>query len=353
MSSLRAVLRAQACWWLGASLFATLVLSVQVGAVPVAISDWLAIPQLFEWSALADSTHTPSAGSHVLFNLRLPRLLLSVLVGASLGLSGALTQSLFRNPLAEPGLLGVSAGAACAAALTIVMLGELAAHLHPQTRAWLLPTAAFIGALAVCFALESMARWIAPGSVAALLLTGIAINALAGAVIGLCTYLADDEQLRSLSFWTLGSLAGAQWLWVGVFTGLLATGYCSVRRLTQSLNALALGEAAARHIGVDVYQVRKQIIVWVALLAGLAVAFCGMISFVGLIAPHLVRLWVGPDQRQVLPLAMLLGGLLLLVADTLARTVAIPAEIPVGIFTALVGGPFFFLLVRQARGHTT
>lgn len=353
MSRLRVVLRAQASWWLGASLLATLVLSVQVGAMPVAISDWLAVLQLLEWSALGEATQTPSAGSHVLFNLRLPRLLLSVMVGASLGLSGALTQSLFRNPLAEPGLLGVSAGAACAAALTIVMLGELAADLHPQARTWLLPTAAFIGALAVCFALESMARWIAPGSIAALLLTGIAMNALAGAVIGLCTYLADDEQLRSLSFWTLGSLAGAQWVWVGVFTGLLATGYCSLRRLTQTLNALALGEAAARHSGVDVYQLRKQIIVWVALLAGLAVAFCGMISFVGLIAPHLVRLWVGPDQRQVLPLAMLLGGLLLLVADTLARTVAVPAEIPVGIFTALVGGPFFFLLVRQARGHTT
>ena len=120
----------------------------------------------------------------------------------------------------------------------------------------------------------------------------------------------------------------------------------------QTLNALALGEAAAQHIGVDVHGLRKQIIVWVALLAGLAVAFCGMISFVGLIAPHLIRLWVGPDQRQVLPLATVLGGLLLLVADTLARMVAVPAEIPVGIFTALVGGPFFFLLVRQARGQT-
>jgi iron complex transport system permease protein len=191
----------------------------------------------------------------------------------------------------------------------------------------------------------------APGSIAALLLTGIAMNALAGAVIGLCTYLADDEQLRSLSFWTLGSVAGAQWLWVGLFAGLLGTGYCRLRHSMQILNALALGEAAARQIGVDVPSLRKQVIVWVALLAGLAVAFCGMISFVGLIAPHLVRLWVGPDQRKVLPLAMLLGGLLLLVADTLARVVAVPAEIPVGIFTALVGGPFFFLLVRQARSQ--
>ena len=352
MSIVRDVLRAQPSWWLGVSLLMMLALAVQVGAVPVHTSDWLAMPKLFEWSAVGDSVQTPSAGSHVLFNLRLPRLLLSVLVGASLGLSGALTQSLFRNPLAEPGLLGVSAGAACAAALTIVMLGDLAAAIHPQARAWLLPLAAFIGALVVCFSLENMARRIAPGSIAALLLTGIAMNALAGAVIGLCTYLADDEQLRSLSFWTLGSLAGAQWLWVGLFAGVLATGYCRLTRSMQTLNALALGEAAARHIGVDVHGLRKQIIVWVALLAGLAVAFCGMISFVGLIAPHLVRLWVGPDQRQVLPLATLLGGLLLLVADTLARTVAVPAEIPVGIFTALAGGPFFFLLVRQARGQT-
>jgi iron complex transport system permease protein len=352
MSRLHALLRAQPSWWLGVSLLLTLALSMQVGAVSVNIADWLTMSTLLEWSDVDDPAQNLSAGAHVLFNLRLPRVLLSVLVGASLGLSGALTQSLFRNPLAEPGLLGVSAGAACAAALTIVMFGELPIVIDTQVRAWLLPFAAFIGALGVCFSLEYMARWIAPGSIAALLLTGIAMNALAGAVIGLCTYLADDEQLRSLSFWTLGSLAGAQWLWVVLFAGVLAIGYCSLTRSIQTLNALALGEAAARHIGVDVHSLRQQIVIWVALLAGLAVAFCGMISFVGLIAPHLIRLWVGPDQRQVLPLAMLLGGLLLLVADTLARTVAVPAEIPVGIFTALVGGPFFFLLVRQARGQT-
>jgi iron complex transport system permease protein len=336
-------------WWLGVSLILMFGLAVQVGAVPVQANDWLVVLKIFEWSAPGDTAQTFSAGSHVLFNLRLPRVLLAVLVGASLGLSGALTQSLFRNPLAEPGLLGVSAGAACAAALTIVTLGEVPLTVAAPLRPWILPLAAFTGALVVCFALEHTARWIAPGSIAALLLTGIAMNALAGAVIGLCTYLADDAQLRSLSFWTLGSVAGAQWIWVGLFVGLLGMGYYRLRRSMQILNALALGEAAARQIGVDVAALRKQVIVWVALLAGMSVAFCGMISFVGLIAPHLVRLWVGPDQRQVLPLAMLLGGLLLLVADTLARVVAVPAEIPVGIFTALVGGPFFFMLVRQAR----
>ena len=353
MIKFRDLLRVKASWYLGVSLLLTLALAVQLGAVPVNATDWLVVPTLFEWSAPADASQALSPGSHVLFNLRLPRLLLAVLVGASLGLSGALTQSLFRNPLAEPGLLGVSAGAAGAAALTIVMVGELSTIIIAEVRAMLLPLAAFAGALAVCFSLEHMARRIAPGSIAALLLTGIAMNALAGAVIGLCTYLANDEQLRSLSFWTLGSLAGAQWLWVGPFAVLLGTGYCCLRPSMQTLNALALGEAAARQIGVDVNGLRKQIIVWVALLAGLAVAFCGMISFVGLIAPHLVRLWVGPDQRQVLPLSMLLGGLLLLVADTLARVVAVPAEVPVGIFTALVGAPFFFVLVRQARVQTS
>jgi iron complex transport system permease protein len=349
MMSPHALLQARPGWWLGASLCLALGFAVQLGAVPITVTDWLVIHKVLEWPATSEVSETLSGGAHVLFNLRLPRLLLSVLVGASLGVSGALTQSLFRNPLAEPGLLGVSAGAACAAALTIVLIGELPTTIVAEVRVLLLPLAAFTGALVVCFSLEHMARWIAPGSIAALLLTGIAMNALAGAVIGLCTYLANDEQLRSLSFWTLGSLAGAQWLWVGLFAGLLGTGYCRLRRSMRTLNALALGETAARQIGVDVDTLRKQIIVWVALLAGLAVAFCGMISFVGLIAPHLVRLWVGPDQRQVLPLSMLLGGLLLLVADTLARVVAVPAEVPVGIFTALVGAPFFFVLVRQAR----
>ena len=352
MSRLRIALGAQPGWWLVTALVLLFGFAVQIGAMPIGVADWLALPKLLGLSASGDSAQVPAAGSHVLFNLRLPRLLLAVLVGASLGLSGALTQGLFRNPLAEPGLLGVSAGAACAAAITIVLLGEVTALMAASARVWLLPFAAFIGALTVCVALDRMARWLAPGSISALLLTGIAMNALAGALIGLCTYLADDEQLRNLSFWTLGSLAGAQWLWVGLFAALLALGYFRLTRLKQSLNALALGDTAARQVGVDVHDLRKQIIVWVALLAGMAVAFCGMISFVGLIAPHLVRLWIGPDQRRMLPLTMLVGAMLLLVADTFARSVAVPAEIPVGIFTALVGGPFFLLLVRQTRAQT-
>ena len=326
------------------ALLLGIAIAVQCGAVPVAASDWLAILGLAEQSS-------PSAGSYVLWNIRLPRALFAVLIGASMGMVGALTQGLFRNPLADPGLLGVSAGAACAVALTLVVFAGFDWPVPLTWRIWMLPVAAFCGALGVCFALDGVARWLTPGSIAGLLLTGVALNAMAVAVIGLCTYMANDEQLRSLSFWTLGSLAGGSWALVGLLSALLGAAWWRVRHLTRAMNALALGESAAAHVGVDVRYLRRNVIALVAVLAGFAAAWCGMIGFIGLIAPHLVRTWVGSDQRHVVPLSMLVGGLLLLMADTLARTVAIPAEIPVGIFTALLGSPFFLLLLRNARGR--
>jgi len=327
-----------------AALLLGVAVAIQGGAVSVTGSDWLSILGLGEQQGGA-------GGAYVLWNIRLPRVFFAVLVGASMGLAGALTQGLFRNPLADPGLLGVSAGAACAAALTIVVFSGLNLPMPISWRVWLLPAAAFGGALGVCFTLDRIARWITPGSIAGLLLTGVALNALAAAVIGLCTYLATDEQLRSLSFWTLGSLAGGNWALVALLAALLLFAWWRVRQLVRAMNALALGESAAAHVGVDVRHLRSHIIVLVAVLAGFSVAWCGMIGFVGLIAAHLVRTWVGADQRQVVPMSMLTGGLLLLVADTFARTIAIPAEIPVGIFTALLGSPFFLFLLRGARGR--
>jgi len=184
-----------------------------------------------------------------------------------------------------------------------------------------------------------------------LLLTGIAINALVAAFIGLSTYLANDEQLRNLSFWTMGSLAGANWMILSLMMFMLALAFLSSQRLTLQINALSLGEAVAAQVGINLKQLRQRIIVMVAILSACAVAWCGMIGFISLIAPHMARAIAGPDHRQVLPVSMLLGGLLLLLADTLARMVAIPAEIPVGIFTALLGAPFFLsLLAKQRRG---
>ena len=319
-----------------------LTLAVQAGAVPVTLADWLA--------PLRASDEPLSGGAYVLWHIRLPRALFAVLVGAALALAGGLTQGLFRNPLADPSLLGVSSGAACAGAATIVFAAGL--QVAPELRLWLLPGAAFAGAMLVCVLLDRVARWATPGSIVGLLLTGVALNAIMVAVMGLCIYLASDEQLRTLTFWTLGSLSAGSWRQVGALLVVLAGALWATRYLMRALNALALGEAAALHVGVDVGRLRTQVIVLVALLTGFAVAWCGGIGFIGLIAPHLVRTWLGADQRRVLPLGMLAGGLLLLLADTLARTVAIPAEVPVGIFTALLGGPFFLMLLRRFR-HST
>jgi iron complex transport system permease protein len=320
---------------LAAALAGALALAGASGAVPVQAGDWLA---LFE--------DERSGGAHVLWDLRLPRALLAALVGAALGLAGALTQGLFRNPLADPGLLGVTSGAVCAAALVLTVFAAAAGGVPAAWRPWVLPISAFVGALAVCWVLASVARWLTPGSVAGLLLTGLALNALTMAVVGLCSYVADDEQLRSLTFWTLGSLAGATWAVVAVLAVALAAALLHARRLAQALNALALGEATAGHVGVDVARLRRRLIVVVALLSALAVAWCGLIGFIGLMAPHLVRGVAGADQRAVLPLAALAGAVLLVLADTAARTVAIPAELPVGILTALIGAPAFLLLLR-------
>ena len=327
---------------LAAALAIGLLIAVQAGAVPVTLADWLAPFQ--------SGDEALSGGAYVLWQLRLPRALFAILIGAALALAGGLTQGLFRNPLADPGLLGISSGAACAGAITIVFAANL--HVAPELRVWLLPAAAFAGAMLICVLLDRVARWATPGSIVGLLLTGVALNAITVAVMGLCIYMASDDQLRTLTFWTLGSLSAGSWRQVAALLLVLAGALWATRHLTRSLNALALGEAQALHVGVDVGRLRTQVIVLVAALTGFAVAWCGGIGFIGLIAPHLVRTWLGADQRRVLPLGMLAGGVLLLLADTLARTVAIPAEVPVGIFTALLGGPFFLMLLRRFR-HST
>jgi iron complex transport system permease protein len=336
---------------INSSLFAGLVLialvlfTSQWGAVQISFADWV--------SLINQNEDIQSGSSYVLWQLRLPRTIFAILIGAALGLSGALTQGLFRNPLADPGLLGVSAGAACAVALGIVVLNDLNMPLLSQWRFWTIPALAFAGAILVCFALDRIARWITPGSIAGLLLTGIALNALAAAVIGLCTYLATDEQLRNLTFWTMGSLSGSNWLLVIAIALLFALAGWRLRALIPLMNVFALGESVAAHIGIEISRIRLEIIFWVALLSGFAVAWCGMIGFIGLIAPNFARAWLGGDQRLVVPTSMLLGGILLLLADTCARTIAIPAEVPVGIFTALLGAPFFILLLRSSRRQLT
>lgn len=317
------------------------------GALVLDQSAWLF------WLDLSETEVLTVSHQRILWDIRLPRVLFAGLIGASLGFAGALTQALFRNPLAEPGLLGISSGAACAAALSIVFLMQSPAVAGLASHWLLLPLIAFSGAVLVCLLLDGISRHWMAGSIGGLLLTGIAINALAGAVIGLCAYTATDSQLRSLTFWTLGTLSTASWTLVVVVSGLLACVWVATLGLVQRLNALLLGENIARHVGVCLPSLRLRVVLMVAALAGFAVAFCGVIGFIGLVAPHLVRMTVGADLRVVLPLSAIVGAILLICADTLARTLAVPAEVPVGIFTALLGSSFFLWLLARGKGRAT
>jgi len=319
--------------------------ALQKGAFPIHTEVWLSLltgeHPLFKSSQNGDI--------YILWYLRIPRVMLAVLMGAALGLAGTLVQGLFRNPLADPSLLGVTTGAASAAALTIVFCSGDRIAMFGMAKIWILPIMSFLGAFLTCMTLNVSSKWLASGSISGLLLLGIALNALGVSIIGLCTYLATDEQLRNLSFWTLGSLAGANWTMVVMMWLMLVIVYVCSSRLSPRLNALSLGEVTAAHLGIVVSRLRWSISVMVALLAGLSVAFCGVIGFIGLIAPHLARAVIGADQRVLLPLSMLMGALLMLTADTIARTIVIPAEVPVGIFTALLGSPFLIVLLRTRR----
>lgn len=289
----------------------------------------------------------------VFFTIRLPRVILGVLVGAGLGMSGAAIQGMFRNPLAAPGLIGISSGAALAA-VTVIVLGATALQgLSQLFGFYTLPLAAFLGGVLTTFLIYQLSIVNSRTQVHTMLLAGIAINALAGAAIGFMTFIATDEQLRSITFWNLGSLGGATWRSVSMSAPLILLPLFTLPLLSRSLNALLLGEAEAGHLGINVETTKRLIVLLVALSVGGAVSVTGTIGFVGLIVPHLLRLLVGPDHRLVLPGSALLGALLLLVADLLARTVAVPAELPIGILTAVLGGPFFLWLLLKQRNHMT
>jgi len=290
----------------------------------------------------------------VVLAIRLPRVLLAGLVGAVLATAGAAMQGLFRNPLADPGLVGVSGGAALASVAAIV----LGARLPGEIGDWLgspvaLPVAAFVGGLATVVLVWRLARRDGQTEVATLLLAGIAVNALTGALIGLLTFAATDAQLRSITFWSLGSLSGATWPVLAGVAPFLIGSLVLLPTLARPLNTLLLGEAEAGHLGVDVETTKRAVIVLVALAVGAAVSATGIIGFVALVVPHLLRLAAGPDHRRLLPDAALLGAGLLLGADLIARTLAAPAELPIGTITAALGTPFFLWLLRGQMGGSS
>ena len=286
----------------------------------------------------------------IVWDIRMPRIVLAILVGSALSVSGALIQGLFRNPLADPGIIGVSSGAAIGAAVMIVLGNRLlGSDIMEGLGAYAIPIASMIGALLITFIIYQLSALGGSVDLISMLLIGIAINALAGSFLGLLIFMASDDQLRTLTFWGLGSLARADWQMILTALPLLILPLIIVGFLARSLNALLLGEEEADSLGISVKTLKRLLIVTTAALVGTAVSVAGTIGFLSLVVPHIIRTATGPDHRFLIPASALLGALLLLVSDTLARQIVAPAELPIGIITALFGAPLFLGLLLQRK----
>lgn len=327
-----------------------LVLALVVGASSGAYA--ISHSQLLRVIASLWSPGAEASPEYLVFmNIRLPRLVLGLVAGAGLGMAGTLMQGIFRNPLADPGLIGISSGAALAAGLAIVMGTAWFPMLPRALGSWTLVGMAFAGGFAVTLMIYTLSQNEGGTRMALMLLAGIAINALAGAGLGYLSVVATDEQLRSLQFWLMGSLGGARWSAVLLVGGIVLAACLASLRLAAPLNTIALGESQAALLGVDVERVKRQAILLTACAVGAVTATTGVIGFIGLIAPHWVRMVAGPDHRVVLPASGLLGAALVLAADTVARTVMAPTELPLGVLTAFIGVPMFLMMLRHFRSR--
>ena len=327
---------------LALTLIVLAITSIATGAVKIDISKLAEI--------ILNHDQTSARDYVIIWSVRLPRTLLAMSVGASLATSGAILQGLFRNPLADPGLVGVSSGSVLAAVLTIV-IGQ---NMFGASATQFLPISAFFGGLLTTILLYTVATRNGRTYTATMLLAGIAISAIAMAITGVLIFMSTEQQLREFTFWSLGSLAGATWAKTASVAVFMAIAIGLWPILARGLDRLALGEAEAGHMGVNVQVLKRVAIIATALLTGAAVSVSGAIGFIGLVVPHLLRLVMSPRHRFLVPAAALLGAILLLVADMIARTIVAPAELPIGIVTAVIGGPVFLWMlltnVRQLEG---
>lgn len=284
---------------------------------------------------------------YVIWDVRLARIVMAILIGSILAVSGTAMQGMFKNPLATPDLIGITAGATLMAAITIVLGSMFREYLPEFLQYSLLSIAAFMGALLTTLLVYKMSTTQGKTNVVIMLLSGVAISALGFAIVGFLIYLSKDEQLRDLTFWNLGSLGGATWGKNGILLIVMIVSYSILIHKGKALNAMMLGEKDAEHLGINVERIKKQIVVLVALMVGACVAFSGTIGFVGLIVPYILRLIFKSNYQLILPLSAVMGSILLLVADTFSRTVVAPSEIPIGVLTAFMGAPVFIaILIR-------
>ncbi len=321
------------------------VAAICIGPAPIHPGE--AIASLLARIGIGDAALSPQEAA-IVEAIRLPRALLGLMIGMVLAVTGAMMQGLFRNPLADPGLIGVSAGAAFAAVLVIV-LGGMSIVSLPLGEMVMLPLAAFLGGLAATLLVWRAGRRDGRTSIMLMLLAGIAINALLGAAVGVLIFIADDATLRSVTFWSMGSLGGANWRSVAAVAPFTLILLILAPFLARALNALMLGEGPAFYLGIPVERSKKIAVFAVALAIGAAVAAAGVIGFVGIVVPHLLRLVMGSDNRALLPASALGGAALLLLADLAARMVVAPAELPIGLVTTALGAPVFLAILLGRR----
>jgi iron complex transport system permease protein len=349
--ALAARLRRRVAWTLAALVVGLIVaaaVAASVGAVQISSLEMLAM--LAERLGLGLGLEVGQVQRAAFWVIRLPRVVFGALLGASLAVAGVSLQGLLRNPLADPGLVGTSSGGALGASLVIVAGWRYWPQAMVGAGVWAVPIGAGVGALLVTAGVYRLATRRGRADVGTLLLAGVAVNALVGAGLGLLIHWADEAQLRDLTAWSLGSLGRATWEAVRIGGAVMAVAMGALLREGGRLNAALLGEGEARSLGVDVTRLRRRVVVWAALAVGAGVSFAGIVGFVGLVVPHLLRLWMGADHRPLLVGAALLGAALLLLADAAARMWTSPAELPLGVVTSLLGAPFFlWLLARRAQ----
>ena len=332
---------------LSVCLLMTVLFSLATGAVAIPVRDVVVI--LLHKVGLFQTVSVDATYEIVLTSIRLPRILMTVLIGAALGISGTTLQGTFRNPLVEPSLIGVSGGSASAVVVLIVFGKHLPLPSSGLIHSGILSVVAFAGGLLVTMMVLRMSSQVGKTNVAVLILTGVAANALASAVIGLSIFYADDNQLRNFTFWTLGDLGGATWDKLLVASPVLIGSIVALLCFAGPLNALVLGESEAYYVGVDVERTKRLIIVFAALAVAVSVSLAGIIGFIGLVVPHVIRVSFYADNRLVLPASVICGALLLVVADIIARTIVTPSELPIGVVTAFIGAPFFMALLMKAK----
>mgnify|MGYP001313835893 FL=1 len=316
------------------SLIVSALLAVTIGSFKISVFDIL-LGKLDE------------LGSTILYTIRMPRVMLAAFVGASLAISGACLQGLFRNPLADPGLIGVSAGAALGAAFAIVFSSRFISldFLGP----YLIPFSAIIGSASVIIILFVITKGFGYDGVTYMLLAGIAVNAIAGVGIGVLTYISDDSELRSLTFWTMGSFGGVTWPLIMPAILVILFSIVWIIGLSRKLDLIQLGDVEASRLGINIKKVRFGVIISSAVVVGISVALSGMIGFVGLVVPHLVRILGGVNHLYVLIGSAIFGSILMVISDMMCRVIISPAELPVGLITSGLGSPFFLWLIFKMR----